>query len=50
MLYQGTVVHEHFQTKRDLSFDMSLSHRAIEKIRPGKFDLTTDLPIDTDLE
>ena len=38
------------QTKRDLPFQTSLSHRAIEKVRTGKFDLTKDLPMDTDLE
>ena len=40
----------YIQTKRDLPFHTSLSHRAIEKIRTGKFDLTKDLPMDTDLE
>ncbi|KAM0803943.1 hypothetical protein BDR22DRAFT_838394 [Usnea florida] len=40
----------YIQTKRDLPFQSSLSHRAIEKIRTGRFDLTKDLPMDTDLE
>ena len=38
------------QTKRDLPFQASLSHRSIENIRAGKFDLTKDLPMDVDLE
>ena len=40
----------YIQTKRDLPFQTSLSRRAIEKIRTGKFDLTKDLPMDIDLE
>ena len=40
----------YIQTKRDLPFKLPLSHRAIEKIRTGKFDLTKDLPMDADLE
>ena len=38
------------KTKRDLPVQTSLSHKAIKKIRAGKFDLTKDLPMDVDLE
>ena len=40
----------YIQTKRDVPFPTSLSHKAIKKIRAGKFDLTKDLPMDVDLE
>lgn len=40
----------YIQTKRDLPFQLPLSHKAIKKIRAGNFDLTKDLPMDVDLE
>ena len=44
------VFQSYIQTKRDLPFHTSLSHKAIKKIRAGNFDLTKDLPMDLDLE